>query len=231
MAFWDKLRSKVSRAPDCIDDILDEAGKDVLRRGIRHDVWRRDLERHEIAEAFATYRPLRRKRYTGHPILVSFAMELLAQELEAWKADSETWPSETDCDRLAQVFAALNSEGVVALENCGGTLGDATTAAAEEFEHRLECGQLPPDTTIARYLCYHEQDIENAIDGEGLFLAFGAINWQDGDEEEAESRELAATCKTRLERAGLKVWWDGTTEQRLHLKDFRWQRRELLPVA
>jgi hypothetical protein len=227
MAFWAKLRSKISKDASCIDDILDESEKAFLRSVIHHDVWRRDLEHQEIVDGFATYRAFRRKQFIGHPILTDFATELLAHEVEAWESALQSWPLETDCDRLSQVFAKLNQMGVVALENCGGTLSEATAVAAEEFERRLDEGQVPSDTDIARYVCYHEQDIESAIDGHGLWLAFGAMNWQDGSDEEAQSLELAATCKTLLEERGFEVSWNGSTEQRLQLKGFRWQRREL----
>ncbi len=229
MPFWRKKPSPVSKHATCIEDILDENEKAFLQTVLRHDVWCRDRKHKEIASGLATYRAFQRKEFVGDPIFIDFATELLAREIEAWESDRQSWPSTTDCDRLSQVFEELNQLGIVALENCGATISEATAVAAEEFERRLEEEQIPPTTAIARYVCYHEQDIESAIDGDGLWLAFGAVNWEDGSDDEAQALDVAATCQRLLGAKGLAVRWNGSVEQRLQIDEFRWQRRELFP--
>jgi hypothetical protein len=62
--------------------------------------------------------------------------------------------------------------------------------------------------------------MEGAIDGGGLWLAYGHING-DGRKGVAIGRRLRAAC----EEFGFKVEWEGSVKTRIFLKGFRWRRR------
>src|SRR5262245_25076918 len=61
------------------------------------------------------------------------ALLLAAVEPEFAKkrAAEQTWPKETDCDRLDAAFADLSDAGIVALHNAGGTMADGINDVAE----------------------------------------------------------------------------------------------------
>jgi hypothetical protein len=66
---------------------------------------------------------------------------------------------------------------------------------------------------------YHRQDVEGAIDGRGLYIAFGSFKSKQGDV------KIGRRIEYRLGEAGLRVEWDGTAETRLHLPQLDFRRR------
>jgi len=90
--------------------------------------------------------------------------------LAAHARDKTTWPVTTDCDRLDSVFAALNAQGIIALQNAGLTQSDGYYDVRQSYNERAD-----RDTVIG-YCFYHGQDLEGAVRGEGLYLAFGPID-------------------------------------------------------
>jgi hypothetical protein len=131
------------------------------------------------------------------------------------QAEAETaWPDVTDCDRLDTAFDALESDGVVArhnftcCQNCGhGEIWDEVNASSGSGQH------------IRGYAFYHQQDTERAVDGGGLYLAYGAT--ESGDQAEATVGEIIAGC---LRAQGLEVVWNGSNKQRIWVR-LNWQRR------
>lgn len=132
----------------------------------------------------------------------------------AAKAKAErTWPARTDCDRLDKAFAALQSLGVIALQNAGMTMSEGITEVSEVIYLR------DPESVIG-YCFYHGQDLERAAAGNGLMIAFGAIN-----EGGSKKAEIGRLVKDRLERHGFIVAWNGDPETRLEIPDIDWKRR------
>ncbi|MEZ2311815.1 hypothetical protein AB6809_34980 [Paraburkholderia sp. RCC_158] len=83
------------------------------------------------------------------------------------KAAAEaSWPSETDCDRLGRVFDRLDEEGICALSKAGYTTLDGHSDVSEAVREA-------PKRRYYGYCFYHGQDIERALDGHGLMIAFG----------------------------------------------------------
>jgi hypothetical protein len=126
------------------------------------------------------------------------------------------WPETTDCDRLDAAFEELNRRGVVArhdwwcCQNCGHG------AMADEVELQPE---RVPGVPVRGYAFYHNQDTEAAVDGGGLFIAYGAE--APGDESLlAIGHELVEVLK----RHGLRVDWSGSTDKRIRVS-LEWQRR------
>src|SRR2546423_11003366 len=75
----------------------------------------------------------------------------------ARKAAQEVqWPQETDCDRLDAAFAALEKQGVLALQNAGATLSEGHQNAFESLEERGR-------EQFMGYCFYHGRDMERAL--------------------------------------------------------------------
>jgi hypothetical protein len=147
------------------------------------------------------------------PDAVADAIDAAMEDLEDAKL---TWPEVTDCDRLALAFAALGDHGVIALENAGYTQSDGYEDFRDAYEaHASKEG-------VVGYCFYHGQDLARAVRGEGLMLAFGPV---DPSEEATKGHDVGVLVRTELERAGLRVVWDGTHTQRIHVPDFVWRRR------
>lgn len=140
----------------------------------------------------------------------------LDSEFTKWEAEKHTWPDVTDCDRLDSAFAAMNKRGIVAMQNAGYTQSDGFDDFREAYENH------PNKSSVLGYCFYHGQDLERAVRGAGLFLAFGPVN---PSEEETKGPLIGNIVREELEHAGLRVEWDGTFNKRLSVPELVWQRR------
>ncbi|QDV53781.1 DUF6891 domain-containing protein [Gimesia fumaroli] len=154
--------------------------------------------------------------YAQEDIDESLVSKTIDSQLAAWEEQKKTWPAVTDCDRLDSVFDALNKRGINAQQNSGNTQSDGY----ENFRYDYE--EHPAPASIVGYCFYHNQDLERVVGGDGLYLAFGPV---DPKEEEAKGMEVGNIIREELQKAGLKVEWDGTFNERLIVRDFVWQRR------
>jgi hypothetical protein len=130
--------------------------------------------------------------------------------------DKTTWPTTTDCDRLDGVFAALNTRGIIALQNAGYTQSDGYDDVVQIYAERSD------RDTIIRYCFYHGQDLDRAVQGQGLHLAFGPM---DAQKEQTEGPRIGAMIADELTRAGFAVTWNGTFAQRIFVPVIDWKRR------
>lgn len=130
------------------------------------------------------------------------------------KANEEaTWPRQTDCDRLNVVFAELSVRGIIALQNAGYTMSDGHSDVAEELCRRGKKG-------VRGYCFYHGQDLEGAVAGRGLMLAFGDL----GDDQQKKVK-VGCLVKDLLEEFGFTVQWNGDPKTRISLPGIVWKRR------
>ena len=143
---------------------------------------------------------------------VSLAID---EEEHKLAAEEARWPEVTDCDRVGDAFSALHARGVIALENAGYTTSDGYDDFREAY------AQVPDRSRVIGYCYYHGQDVERAVRGGGLYIAFGPV---DAKKEETEGPRIGGIVKEELERVGLVVEWNGTFGQRIHVP-MRWQRR------
>jgi hypothetical protein len=123
------------------------------------------------------------------------------------------WPPETDCDRLDAAFESLEEQGILALHNAGNTMSDGHEDAAAILE---ESG----DATFVGYCFYHGQDVERAIAGGGLLIAFDHV---EGDV--PDKKVIGQAVQAALEAEGLATEWNDDPETRINLPDFDWKRR------
>jgi hypothetical protein len=143
----------------------------------------------------------------------SFLRGAVAPEfLEKQKAE-RAWPRHTDCDRLDQAFSALDLLGVLALQNAGYTMSDGHSDAYEALSAR---GQKK----YFGYCFYHGQDLERAVAGGGLTIAFDHV---DGDV--PEKQKVGRTVVAELERVGFKCDWNDEVNRRISIPVFDWKKR------
>jgi hypothetical protein len=130
------------------------------------------------------------------------------------KAEKD-WPSLTDVDRLDAVFKALRSKGILCLHNAGYTMSDGHCDANEEIANY-------PKGTFYGYCFYHGQDLERAVFGHGLMLAYDHV---DGDV--PDKYRVALSIKDELEKTGFVLEWDGSADKRINIPKFEWKNRTL----
>jgi len=142
------------------------------------------------------------------------APRLLREVLADHAAEAARWPAITDCDRLDAAFDALEEEGVIARQNFTCCMSCGSAEIWDEMGEAKEAG-LP----VAGYTFYHMQDTEAAVDGHGVYLAYGAT-------EEGEEAALAVARRViaRLEASGLAPDWDGDIGRRIAVP-LDWKRR------
>ena len=155
--------------------------------------------------------------------------ELDAWEDEAalapWRAEAEqafaqqrereaSWTGESHNDRIDRAFAALSERGIVALQGAGYTMSDGWSDVRDARDDH-------PQAFAATF--FHRQDVERAVDGGGLLLAFGAF--ADGDAHAQESLRAARIICDTLAEHGVSTSWDGSLNQRIAIDPFEWRRR------
>lgn len=143
----------------------------------------------------------------------AFLRAAVSPEFARKQAAEATWPLTTDCDRLDAAFERLNTHGIIALQNTGYEMSDGLTEVAEALHRRGREG-------VQGYCFYHGQDLERAVAGEGLMLAFCSL-----DDDETHKLEVGQRVREVLEGGGFTVQWNGDSETRLNLPGLDWKRR------
>lgn len=136
-------------------------------------------------------------------------------EFEKKSEAEKSWPKITDFDRLERAFNALIDKGVLCLHNAGYTMSDGHEDSNEAL------GNYPKGQFFG-YCFYHGQDLERAVFGEGLMLAYDHV---EGDV--PDKIKVANTLKKELENEGFTLEWDGTTDQRINIPNFDWKHRDI----
>ena len=131
------------------------------------------------------------------------------------EAEKMQWPPITDCDRLDQAFEQLHSLGVICLQNAGYTQSDGFSDVQEALR-----AQAQPESFFG-YCFYHGQDLERAVNGEGLHLTFGPLN---PELESTRGLEIGQLIVNTLTESKLPALWDGTFAQRIFISPFDWKR-------
>lgn len=193
----------------------DEPSEKELREEIRAAVQRRVkaafLSRADIGQAVwdIAYDSPKLKK------LEEFGKSELDRAWREQEKEEKSWKDRTDCDRLNAAFGELDRAGIAARQDflCCQTCGCA--AMYEEFAQMQEAG-----TTPRGYAFYHAQDTERGVEGDGVYLSFGHVTFEEDDRAVAIAREVVDA----LRRHGLQPEWDGTFGQRIRLP-LAWRRR------
>ncbi len=130
-----------------------------------------------------------------------------------YRPKATTWP-QTDCDKLDAAFAELERKGIVARQNLACCTNCGSKDIRDEMELLSRRGQAVRGGTF-----YHAQDTEAVVEGQGIHLAYCAL--EEGEDCALEiAREIVAT----IMRHGLPVMWDGKCETRIFVR-MDWKRR------
>ena len=142
------------------------------------------------------------------------AKEFTRKAFNAHRAEQASWPAVTDCDRLDSAFAELEERGIISRQNfsCCGTCGSAEIA--EPMDAAMAQGK-----DIRGYTFYHQQDTDAAVEGDGIYLCYGAK----GGGMRA-GKKIAAEIVEVLRNHGLKSEWNGWLVTRIHVP-LDWKRR------
>jgi hypothetical protein len=143
---------------------------------------------------YGFYRPADVERIVGEDVLggevpAKRIRELVKAEVVRQKAEQESWPEVTDCDRLDQAFDALRAEGILAIHNAGMTPSEGIHEMSEQYH-----AAGGKNSGIVGYCFYHRQDMEYALKYDKLGLAYGDID-----------RTQQFTCRGR--RNGVAPRW------------------------
>ena len=143
----------------------------------------------------------------------TFLRSTVEPEFEKKAVAESSWPSETDCDRLDRAFDMLNTKGIIALHNAGYTQSDGLDDVGEILHEKGRDG-------ISGYCFYHGQDLERAIQGEGLLIAFGDL-----DDNTDGKVEIGTIVVQVLRELGFDIEWNGDPEKRINILNLDWKRR------
>jgi hypothetical protein len=176
---------------------------------IRHYVWSGFYSSQDIEEM------LYEDVFGSRQIDVDWWRACIDHEFAAKLEQQLGWPEKTDCDRLDEVFAALEKLGIIALQNAGYTQSDGMEDVSGEWNR---CGG--EESAIAGYCFYHGQDLERVVKGEVLYLTFGDIH---GDDSKGVGIGMII-CRA-FKQHGFAVVWDEDIKTRIQIRGIDWKRR------
>lgn len=143
----------------------------------------------------------------------SEVQRLVQQALDAHRDKQATWPAVTDVDRLDRAFEDLQSAGIVCRQNFTCCTNCGSSEIWDEIEQVRDEG-----VTVRGYAFFHMQDTDRAVEGGGLYLAYGAA--AQGADASAIGHEIVAS----LRKHGLAPEWDGTVASRISVP-MDWMKR------
>jgi hypothetical protein len=183
----------------------DAAADAYLRDSIRTWVWSGFYTRAEVVEMLGDIADEKSDVQRMQPFISSeFARKRKAEK---------TWPKVTDCDRLDAAFRALQRRGIIALQNAGMDISDGVSDVSEELARTDK-------RKVRGYCFYHFQDVERAVAGDGLSLAFGDL-----ENDRAEKVRVGQLVVDVMRAQGFAVEWNGDPDVRILLPKFDWKRR------
>jgi hypothetical protein len=136
------------------------------------------------------------------------------QVLSAHLADQASWPEPTDNDRLDAAFAELDGDGILTRQH----FACCETCGAREIHDELDQSEKA-GRPMRGFTFFHRQDTQHAVDGEGLYLSYGAV-----DRDSAAAVAIGHEVVAALGRHGLSPGWNGRHIHRIALP-LAWRRR------
>lgn len=154
-------------------------------------------------EKFSDFGPALRSQLRAHTV------RLLDEE----KRREASWSEATINDRITGAFAELHARGVLARECLGLTIQDGWGYAGCEAE-----------SDGRGVVFFHQEDVIDGVQGNGLLLAFGALRVEAG-EDDAASGALAREILSVLTEHGVPASWSGSVSERIRIAPFEWRKR------
>lgn len=200
---------------DALDEAIDDStddGTETMLSEVVSAIWY-GIESAEKIDALIADAAAERDPFDVNQVQATAARELAKKRLV-----EQAWPPVTDCDRLDRAFARLHQLGICALHCPGDTHEQAIDAVVEVL-----MDDDTPQDHYHGYCFYLSQDLDHALDNEGLLLAHGHMDRSEA--EESQHVAVAEAICEALRQAGLEVEWNGSTNRRIALPRLQWQRR------
>ena len=192
--------------------MIDSEDRDLLRNQIREALAIGDDDFDTIVEECVDYLDTA----PDSDAVAEAATEIAKEEFAAYMAEQETWPDLLDVDRLLRAFRDLETAGIVARANftCCQTCGTAEIG-----------GEVPEGSAVRGYTFCHQQDVQAAVEGHGLYLSYGVLGDDSGDAVRIGEEVVAA-----LRSHGLAPDWSGDPGRRIEVP-MTWRERRFGPLA
>ncbi|WP_426751630.1 DUF6891 domain-containing protein [Myxococcus sp. Y35] len=139
------------------------------------------------------------------------------KEVRARLEEERHWPEVIEADRLDAAFDDLNRAGIVAEMGATNTLSGGWSYVREIAAERARRGVK---SWAAAF--FHEQDLDIALKGHGVCIAFGTL---DGEELTDQDLKVAEAVVEALRKHGLAPEWNGSVHTRITVPAFTWRRR------
>ena len=120
----------------------------------------------------------------------------------------------TNFNKLEEVFKSLALKNIVAVHNCGYDIEDGVNDAFELNVHLIN-NKFTPEG----FCFYSFEDVEEAIEEEKLKITFG--DFEDNEDKALEIGEIVADA---LNSAGFSIVWDGTINNQIEIDPFKWDK-------
>ena len=137
---------------------------------------------------------------------------VIAVQLE----EEKSWEPVTDFERLAECFSELEENNIIAVHFAGHTPTDGYEDSCDRYESWKEEGKIADG-----YCFYFSQDVEYAFDCGDICLAFGAFEQKHTE----KALEIGQKIVEVLKKHGFSVEWNNSTETRILIRPFVWQKR------
>lgn len=144
---------------------------------------------------------------------------ILHEERAKRRKEYETWPAETDCDRLDKAFKELDASGIKPFHHI---TNNPSSAEVEVYDAMSK----PANAGYRGCVWYHFQQTQAAVELGTLRLCYAPCNIapETKTEEDQLFGAIAQEIIAALAKHGLKCDWSGNSEEQIPIT-IKWQRR------
>ncbi len=158
--------------------------------------------------------------YLEDDSVIRRVLKVFVQDVRQRLADEKDWPEVIEADRLEAAFEDLRGAGIIAVMGATDTLSGGWDMMQELAHEQRERGLSPWGAVF-----FHHQDIESALEGHPLHLAFGELTDAEYRDEEKDV-VVARAVMDALRKHGFEPEWTGSANTRIELRPaFPWRRR------
>ncbi|MAS93996.1 MAG: hypothetical protein CMO55_12445 [Verrucomicrobiales bacterium] len=225
-------------SPAPAERVWDESSRkdlqDWIRNDIRGEVRLRSRDNDDILEkCFEAYIQDECPEEEWE-IFQQIAKVELQKALEEYERDQETWPEETDCDRLDQVEKELRDKGILLWQVspcCNSCSASELPDRIDEIDERF-----PGFRGVVRgYAFFHDQSMPDELADSteiSVYMSYGWFLPEDSDdvsddEYEKHALGIAKEVCDCLKEHGFTVDWDGSMSRKIGI-NLNWRRRTML---
>ena len=119
-----------------------------------------------------------------------------------------------DFTSLKNAFLDLTKEKIISIHNAGYDIEEGIQDSFELFTH-LRNNKFSP----IGFCFYSFEDIENVIEENNLFIAFGDFEY-----DENKGLDVAKEIVSVLESYDFEIEWNESVDERIEIKNFIWKK-------